>query len=177
MQPRTKAKIIGSLLCIVLLLVAAAVLWVKTTTEWWHDSEGERAGYVQKFSKKGWLCKTWEGEIAMVTMPGAIPEKFAFTVTDEKVAERINAAAGHRVSLHYQQHKFIPSTCFGETEYFVVGLKYLDGEPRPENGNVAPPLESPAASAPAAVSAPAAASAPAATSGVKPANSPAAATK
>lgn len=88
----------------------------------WSYSEGDRAGYVQKFSKKGWLCKTWEGEIAMVTMPGAIPEKFAFSVRDDAMAEKINALAGRRVVLQYQQHKFIPSSCFGETEYFVVGV-------------------------------------------------------
>ncbi|MGZ9076524.1 MAG: hypothetical protein ACXW13_12200, partial [Burkholderiaceae bacterium] len=49
----------------------------------WNYSTGERAGWVQKLSRKGWLCKTWEGEMAMVSMPGAIPEKFLFTVRDD----------------------------------------------------------------------------------------------
>ena len=96
--------------------------WVWLTLHWSY-AEGERTGYVQKLSKKGWVCKTWEGEIVMVTMPGAIPEKFEFTVRDESVVDQINAHAGNRVVLHYQQHKFIPSSCFGETEYFVDNVR------------------------------------------------------
>lgn len=109
-----------------LLLSAGAWLWL---TLHWNYSEGERAGYVQKLSKKGWVCKTWEGEIAMVTMPGAIPEKFDFSVSDEAVAQKINALAGKRVVLMYRQHKFIPSTCFGETEYFVSDVREVVNVP------------------------------------------------
>ncbi|NTV95685.1 MAG: hypothetical protein HGA75_09745 [Thiobacillus sp.] len=116
------------LLLVVLLLAAAGWTWLTLN---WSYSEGERAGYVQKFSHKGWLCKTWEGEIALVTMPGAIPEKFEFTVKDDAVAQRINALAGRRVVMQYQQHKFIPVSCFGETEYFVIDAKPVD-EPRNE---------------------------------------------
>ena len=85
----------------------------------WSYSSGERAGYVQKFSQKGWLCKTWEGEMAIVAIPGSLPEIFPFTVRDDKVAAEINAVMGKRVSLAYQQHLGIPSTCFGETGYYV----------------------------------------------------------
>ena len=88
-------------------------------------SEGERAGFVQKLSKKGWLCKTWEGEMALVSLPGAAPEKFYFTVQDEKVAERINTQVGTRVALVYEQHKGLLSSCFGETEYFVTDIKAI----------------------------------------------------
>lgn len=105
-----------------LLLLSVAWTWM---TLHWSYSEGDRAGYVQKFSKKGWLCKTWEGEIAMVTMPGAIPEKFELTVRDDGVAEKINALAGKRVVLYYQQHKFLPTSCFGETEYFVENVREM----------------------------------------------------
>lgn len=91
----------------------------------WNYAEGERAGFVQKFSKKGWLCKTWEGELAMVSMPGTNPEKFYFTVDDDAVAQHINGSLGRRVSLTYQQHMGIPTTCFGETEYFVIAVKVL----------------------------------------------------
>ena len=104
---------------VVLILLTMGWTWL---TLHWDYSEGERAGYVQKLSKKGWLCKTWEGELALVTMPGAIPEKFIFTVPDDAAATRINALAGERVVLQYQQHKFIPSSCFGDTEYFVVDV-------------------------------------------------------
>jgi len=107
---------------LVLILLGAAWTWLTLN---WSYSEGERAGYVQKLSKKGWLCKTWEGEIAMVTMPGAIPEKFSFTVPDDRIADEINTLAGQRVVLHYQQHKYIPFSCFGETEYFVDQVRSI----------------------------------------------------
>jgi hypothetical protein len=82
-------------------------------------SEGERAGYLQKFSRKGWICKTWEGEILLSSMPGAIPERFAFSVRDDQVAKDLMGAMGKRVALSYAQHKGLPTECFGETEYFV----------------------------------------------------------
>ncbi len=89
----------------------------------WAYSSGERAGYVQKFSRKGWICKTWEGELAMVSIPGTMPEKFYFTVRDDSVAARVNRTMGNRVALSYKQHKGVPTRCFGETEYFVVDVK------------------------------------------------------
>jgi hypothetical protein len=92
----------------------------------WSYSEGERAGYVQKFSKKGWVCKTWEGELALVSMPGTVAEKFSFTVRDDLVAESINQSLGKRVAVRYQQHKGVPTTCFGETEYYVVAVKVVE---------------------------------------------------
>lgn len=130
MQSRIPRYLLGTL--IVLLLLALGWTWL---TLHWNYSEGERAGYVQKLSRKGWLCKTWEGEIAMVTMPGAIPEKFEFTVPDDAVADQINALSGRRVVLHYEQHKFIPSSCFGETEYFVVRVRDVENE----QGGLPPP--------------------------------------
>lgn len=126
MQSKITRYILSSLLGLVLLIVVWT--WLSLT---WSYSEGERAGYVQKFSKKGWLCKTWEGELAMVTMPGAIPEKFEFSVRDETVAEAINRLAGRRVVLHYRQHKFVPTSCFAETEYFVVGVREVGGADLP----------------------------------------------
>lgn len=119
-----QSKILRVVLISLAIICLLAVAWTWMTLNWSY-SEGDRAGYVQKFSKKGWLCKTWEGEIAMVTMPGAIPEKFAFTVRDDAVAEKINALAGKRVVLFYQQHKFIPTSCFGETEYFVANVREM----------------------------------------------------
>jgi hypothetical protein len=89
-------------------------------------SEGDRVGYIQKFSQKGWLCKTYEGEIAMVNLPGQIANTFQFTVRNDSVAALINSAQGRRVSLTYEQHKAVPTSCFGETEYFVKGVKVLD---------------------------------------------------
>jgi len=106
------------------IVVAALVLgvYIFVVTKWSYSS-GERAGWIQKFSKKGWLCKTWEGEMAMVTMPGTVAEKFYFTVPKDDVAATINAQVGKRVSLHYEEHKWIPFSCFGDTGYFVTGVR------------------------------------------------------
>ena len=116
-----KSKFLRNVAMILVALILLAMGWTWLTLHWTY-SEGERTGYVQKLSKKGWLCKTWEGELALVTMPGAIPEKFTFTVSDDAAARRVNTFAGERVVLKYQQHKFIPSSCFGDTEYFVVDV-------------------------------------------------------
>ena len=131
------------------LVVLATVGWVWLTLTWSY-SEGERAGYVQKLSHKGWLCKTWEGEIAMVTMPGAIPDRFAFTVRDEAVVKKINTMTGQRVVLIYAQHKFLPTQCFGETEYFVTDVRAVGEQPvSPAPVVLAPPLAPPAQPVPA----------------------------
>ena len=89
-------------------------------------SSGDRTGYVQKISKKGWLCKTWEGELAMTTVPGTAPQIFQFSVRDNATAHQITDVAGQRVRLTYEQHKGVPSTCFGETEYFITGVRRID---------------------------------------------------
>ncbi|MHA4870412.1 hypothetical protein ACXZ1M_22225 [Duganella sp. PWIR1] len=104
------------------LLAAALLLLSLYTWAMLHISysEGERAGYLQKFSSRGWVCKTWEGEILLTSMPGAIPEKFEFSVREEKIANELTAATGKRVVLSYAQHKGVPSQCFGETEYFIT---------------------------------------------------------
>ena len=86
-------------------------------------SEGQRSGYVQKISRKGWVCKTWEGELAMTAQPGVAPQIFAFTVRDENVAQQVLAAGGQRVNLSYEQHRGIPASCFGETEYFITRVQ------------------------------------------------------
>lgn len=103
------------------LIAAAAAIFAIYTWVALHlsYSEGERAGFLQKFSRKGWICKTWEGEILLTSMPGAIPERFEFSVRDDLVAKQLMAAMGKRVNLTYAQHKGVPSACFGETEYFV----------------------------------------------------------
>ncbi len=92
----------------------------------WSYASGERAGYVQKFSRKGWLCKTWEGEMAMVTMPGTVAEKFLFTAANDSVAETVNKSLGKRVALQYDQHRWIPTSCFGDTEYFISGVRVIE---------------------------------------------------
>ena len=101
----------------------AGYVWVALH---WSYSKGERAGYVQKFSHKGWLCKTWEGELAMIPVPGSLPEKFLFSVRDEQIARKLNSSMGKKISLHYEQHKGVPTSCFGETEYYVTDVTVLE---------------------------------------------------
>lgn len=119
-KTRWQLWLIGFLLT--LTIVAIFYVWLTLT---WSFSKGERVGYIQKLSKSGWICKTWEGEMAMVTMPGAIPDKFLFSIRDDKVADRINQIAGKRVALIYEQHKGVPTSCFGDTEYFIIDVRAI----------------------------------------------------
>ena len=104
------------------LLGFAAWTWISLNVSY---SNGERVGYVQKISKKGWACKTWEGELSMISIPGSVPQTFEFTVRDESVARNLLDAAGKRVAITYDQHRFVPSQCFGETEYFVTAIRVV----------------------------------------------------
>jgi len=109
---------------VVVLPLLVFALWVGATLGFTY-SNGERAGYVQKLSDKGWICKTWEGELAMQNLPGTAPEIFHFSVRDSVVAKQIQDLEGQKVALIYEQHKGVPSSCFGETEYFVTGVKKI----------------------------------------------------
>ena len=86
-------------------------------------SDGNRVGFVQKLSRKGWLCKTWEGELQISNIPGSAPILFQFTVRSDSVARAIEALAGRQVQIHYKQHVGVPTSCFGETEYFVDAVR------------------------------------------------------
>ena len=86
-------------------------------------SEGQRVGYNQKLSRKGWLCKTWEGDIALTAAPGVAPEMFHYSVRDDSVARAIQALEGQRVTIQYEQHRGLPTSCFGETQYFATGVQ------------------------------------------------------
>src|SRR5258708_1607019 len=111
-------------LTVLTLLVVPPILfagWAWVTLKYVY-ARGERAGFVQKISKNGWLCKTWEVELAMVNLPGAMPEIFHFTIRDEAIAHQTERLVGQRVSLTYEQHKGVPTACFGDTEYFIVRI-------------------------------------------------------
>ena len=125
MTPSKAPKIFRSLVFILVGAIALFALYIYIALNWSY-STGERAGFLQKVSNKGWICKTWEGELSLVAMPGAVPEKFLFTVRDEAVAQKVSAAAGKRVTLNYEQHKGLPTTCFGDTDYFVVGVTEIE---------------------------------------------------
>lgn len=124
--PRTwAARAVRAILLglVTLVMLFAAYTWFVLT---WSYSSGERAGFVQKFSKKGVISKTWEGELLMIAMPGTTPEKFYFTVPDDAVAARVNATLGKKVVLAYEQHIGVPTRLFGETSYFVTNVRTVD---------------------------------------------------
>lgn len=118
------AKFLKWLFWIILLPVVLLGLYTWGSLTWVY-SDGERVGYVQKLSHKGWLCKTWEGELVLVTVPGTQAEKFYFTVRDPAVIPKINALSGERVRLQYEEHKGVPFSCFGETSHFVNDVEEI----------------------------------------------------
>ena len=120
---RTKA--LKGLIVVVVAIVVLVVGYLYAALSW-SFSKGDRVGYVQKFSEKGWVCKTWEGELQMLPVPGAIPERFLFSVRDKAVVTKINSSLGKKISLTYEQHKGIPTTCFGETQYFIVDVRTVE---------------------------------------------------
>ncbi len=119
-RKKRRALVIIPILIIVIPAVVFA-LWTWVALGYTY-AVGDRAGYIQKISKKGWLCKTWEGELAMANLPGTMPQIFAFTVRNDSIAQVIEQNAGKQVSLTYEQHRGVPTSCFGETEYFVTSV-------------------------------------------------------
>lgn len=118
-------RVFLGLLLLVLMLAAYFAVMLS-----WSYSSGERAGWIQKLSHKGWVCKTWEGELALVSVPGiSTVEKFYFTVADEQVAQQLTAVMGKRVTLHYEQKVGLPTSCFGETRHYVTRVTQTDEIP------------------------------------------------
>ena len=122
-KPSRKWKWIGIVLAVFFLVPAALfALWSWISLSYTYSS-GDRAGYVQKISEKGWICKTWEGELSMVNIPGAAQERWQFSVRDDSIAHLIQQSMGSKVALVYEEHRGIPTSCFGETQYFVTGIR------------------------------------------------------
>ena len=117
-------KLASVLSLVILVPIVVLALWTTITLSYTYSS-GDRAGTLQKFSSRGWICKTWEGELLMSAVPGSIPEKFLFTVRSDSVANEINKLNGRRMVLDYQQHRGVPTSCFGDTEYFVTGVRAM----------------------------------------------------
>ncbi|HEX8850919.1 MAG TPA: hypothetical protein VF761_15415 [Gemmatimonadaceae bacterium] len=123
--PRRRRHWLRWIITIVVLVPLLVIsLWTAIALNWSY-SRGYRSGYVQKFSRKGWLCKTWEGELAIVNVPGSQPEIFRFTVRKDSIASLLQHAMGDRVTLQYAQHVGIPVSCFGDTQYFVEGVQAI----------------------------------------------------
>ena len=120
----SRHKLATILSTIILLPLLGFFLWVALTLNYTYSS-GDRAGLLQKFSSRGWVCKTWEGELLMSAVPGSAPEKFLFSVRSDSVASEINKLNGRYVVLYYEQHKGVPTSCFGDTEYYVTGVRAM----------------------------------------------------
>jgi len=119
-------KLATGITVIIVLPLLLFSLWVFVALNFSY-STGERAGFLQKLSKRGWLCKTWEGELQLTAIPGAAPEKFYFTVRNDSIADVMNGMAGKQIVLTYAQHKGLPGSCFGDTEYFITGARTVSG--------------------------------------------------
>ncbi len=106
------------------LIVPSAIFaaWASSTLGLTY-SAGDRAGYVQKISKKGWVCKTWEGELAQANLPGSMPQIFKFSIRNDSVAQILERDMGKQVSVHYEEHRGVPTTCFGETNYYITNVR------------------------------------------------------
>lgn len=126
-EPSHRTRRLGLLALLVILLVPALVFgtWAWVTLNYSY-SKGERAGYVQKISKKGWVCKTWEGELAMANLPGTMPEIFSFSVRNDLIARLLEKNVGKRVSITYEQHRGVPTSCFAETEYYITNVRLVN---------------------------------------------------
>jgi len=108
---------------IVLLFLGAFVYWKFYFTY----SEGNRAGLMQKFSHRGTIFKTYEGELVLSSVESnrnvaLASEKFFFSVSDKNLATKIGNLEGHMVVVHYRQKNGI-LPWRGETEYIVDSVK------------------------------------------------------
>jgi len=119
---------LGRWLVILLLLIMVGVgLWTWLALSWAY-SDGERAGVLQKFSRRGWVCKTQEGESAQYVVAGVSPQIWAFSVRDPVVGAQLNKVVGRKLQLHYTEHAGVPSSCFGDTRYYVDRVTVVDSQ-------------------------------------------------
>jgi len=118
-------KIRNVALTLMVLLLIGFGVWTWFSLSWSY-SEGERAGVLQKFSKKGWICKTYEGELALYVVGGVAPQIWYFSTRDEEVAKRLFDVVGKQLQLHYAEHRGIPTSCFAETPYFASGFTVIE---------------------------------------------------
>lgn len=137
---------LGKIVLGVLALALVVALYFAIVLNW-NYAKGDNAGWVQKLSQKGWICKTWEGELALVSLPGSTPEKFLFTIHDDAVAAQVTAVMGKRVSLQYVQKVGLPTSCFGETRNYVTGVVVQEEIPLTPGVVVSRPPVAPASGA------------------------------
>jgi hypothetical protein len=123
--PAPRGRGLRALLVLIVVLAGGIAAWSWVTLSWSY-ADGERAGVLQKFSHKGWVCKTDEGELAMYIVAGVAPQIWNFTVRDPGVVKQMNSNVGRHVQLHYTEHRGLPSSCFGDTRYFVDKVVPVD---------------------------------------------------
>jgi len=112
---------------VVLIILGAFVLWTCS----WTYSEGTRAGQLIKFSEKGVLFKTHEGELNMGGLrtgdakDGLEGNLWKFSVLDENVVKKLEEAEGKRVKLSYKE-RYKAMAWQGDTNYFIVDVEVID---------------------------------------------------
>lgn len=126
---RPRRRLSRLILGVVLLAVLLGALWTWFSLSWSY-SEGERAGILQKFSRKGWICKTYEGELALYVVGGIAPQIWHFSTRDEELAKKLSANVGRSIRLHYTEHRGIPTNCFAETPHFAESFVVVPDEKR-----------------------------------------------
>jgi len=175
--PRHTGGGLRYVLMALLLAIVGLSLWTWLTLSWAY-SEGTRAGILQKFSHRGWLCKTQEGDLVLAQFPvaGVTPQIWQFSVRNEAVSAQLERAVGARVQIHYTEHPGVPSTCFADTRYFVDRVTVMDENPMgtgaPAPGTGAPGNGASGSGMPSAAGSSTGASAPATSPAVPPAAAP-----
>lgn len=114
-----------------LLLAGLLVLLVTFLLSQFSFSDGDRAGTITKFSRKGYIFKTYEGELlqgGVTDGTGAFnAEKFLFSVSpgQDSVIHRIERALlnGRRVRVHYEE-KYFRFFWMGDTKYYITEVDF-----------------------------------------------------
>ena len=116
-------KILTWSIAIIVVVLSFLIYWNYYNTY----SEGNRSGVLQKFSKRGNIFKTYEGELIMSSIASTgntmiASEKFFFSVTEDSIAKVLFDYEGKHVTLHYEQKRgHLPWK--GDTDYFVNSIK------------------------------------------------------
>ena len=126
LQPRRRSKAkryLRNIFLMILLIIAGFIYW----KYYYTYSSGNRYGLLQKFSHKGNLFKTYEGEMILSSIRGNnnVPlasEKFFFSVTKENVANQLMNLQGRFVTVHYKEKNGTLSWR-GDTPYIVDSIK------------------------------------------------------
>ena len=116
-------RFLGILTIVIILALGGFIYW----KYYFVYSEGNRSGILQKFSYKGTIFKTYEGELILssIRSTGNITlasEKFFFSVKNKDVAKKMENMQGHFVTLHYKmKNGTLPWQ--GDSPYIVDSVK------------------------------------------------------